>query len=206
VLQRKNLLKPAKITLTFTPTTNDAYYLPFGSTVNSDNATFIMNGKTLDQYKTYRNTIMVSAADHAKGKKQTLTIQLKKGSLWLDNFTLYQLNTAKFQRAVAQLKTQPWHLTKHSSRYFRGTITTKTAGQVLNTSVPYSTGWHATVNGKRVKTYKTVGMFTAVKLPKGQSTVTLSYWPPLLNAGILVSLVTLLGLTGGWYLTHRRRG
>ncbi|WP_203638761.1 YfhO family protein [Levilactobacillus wangkuiensis] len=206
VLQRKNLLKPAKITLTFTPTTNDAYYLTFGSTVNSDNATFILNGKTLDQYKIYRNTIMVSAADHAKGKKQTLTIQLKKGSLWLDNFTLYQLNTAKFQRAVAQLKTQSWHLTKHSSRYFRGTITTKTAGQVLNTSVPYSTGWHATVNGKRVKTYKTVGMFTAVKLPKGQSTVTLSYWPPLLNAGILVSLVTLLGLTGGWYLTHRRRG
>ncbi|TGD18888.1 hypothetical protein EGT51_06680 [Levilactobacillus suantsaiihabitans] len=205
VLQRKNLLKPAKITLTFTPTTNDAYYLTFGSTVNPDNATFILNGKTLDQYKTYRNTIMVSAADHAKGKQQKLTIQLKKGSLWLENFTLYQLNTAKFQRAVAQLKQQPWQLTKHSSRYFSGTITSRHANQVLNTSIPYSAGWHATVNGKAVKTYKTIGMFTAIKLPQGKSTVTLAYWPPLLNMGLLISGLTLIGLTGGWWFVHRRR-
>ncbi|MFC6207976.1 YfhO family protein [Levilactobacillus tongjiangensis] len=204
VLQKKNLLKPAKITLTFVPKDNDAYYLTFGSTVNPDNANFVLNGKTLNQYKTYRNTIMVSAADHDKGKPMKLTIQLKKGSLWLDNFTLYRLDTQRFQSAVTQLKTHPWHLTKHTSRYFKGTVTSEKSGQVLNTSIPYSQGWHATVNGHTAKTVKTVGMFTAVKLPKGQNTVTLAYWPPLLNVGILISLGTLVVLTGGWYLYHRR--
>ncbi len=204
VLQKKNLLKPAKMTLTFTPTTNDAYYLTFGSTVNSDNADFVLNGQALNQYKTYRNTIMVSVADHAKGKKQTLTIQLKKGSLWLDNFTLYQLNTNRFKSAVNQLRSQPWQLTKQSNRYFSGSITTTHSGQVLNTSIPYSQGWHATIDGQRVKTYKTVGMFTAVKLPKGKSHVTLSYWPPLLNLGLAISAGTLVVLSGGWWLFHRR--
>lgn len=205
VLQKKNLLKPGKITLTFTPTTNDAYYFTFGSTVNPDNATFILNGKTLNQYKTYRNTILVSAADHAKGHQQKLTIQLSKGSLWLDNFTLYRLNTHRFQAAINQLKTQPWHLTTHTSRYFKGTITSKHAGQVLNTSIPYSQGWHATVNGHAVKTYKTIGMFTAVKLPKGNSTVTLAYWPPLLNVGLLISGGTFIILLGGWWFSHRHQ-
>jgi len=47
-------------------------------------------------------------------------------------------------------------------------------------------------------------MFTAVKLPKGKSTVTLTYWPPLLNLGLLISGLTLIVLTGGWWLSHRR--
>lgn len=204
ILQKKNLLKPGSITLTIKPTTNDPYYLTFGSTVNPDNATFVLNGKALNQYKTYRNTILVSAADHAKGQTIKLTINLKKGSLWLENFTLYRLNTGTFKTAIAQLQQHPWQLSKHTSRYFSGQITTTKAGEVLNTSIPYSSGWYATVNGKTVKTYKTINMFTALKLPKGRNTVTLSYWPPLLNLGLLISGLTLIVLTGGWWLSHRR--
>nr|WP_057877948.1 YfhO family protein [Levilactobacillus paucivorans] len=204
VLQKKNLLKPGSITLTIKPKTNDAIYMTFGSTVNPDNATFVLNGKPLNQYKTYRHTILVSVADHAKGKTIKLTVQLKKGSLWLENFTLYRLNTAQFKSAVTQLKTSPWRLTKHNSRSFSGTVTTKKDNQILNTSIPYSAGWRATVNGHHVKTYKTVGMFTALKLPRGTSRVTLSYWPPLFNVGLLISGITALSLIGGSWFWRRR--
>ncbi|MGY5338752.1 YfhO family protein [Levilactobacillus spicheri] len=204
ILQKKSLLKPASITLTFKPTTNDAYYLTFGSTVNPDNATFVLNGQTLNQYKTYRNTIMVSAANHAKGQTIKLTIQLKKGSLWLQNFTLYRLHTAQFKRAVTTLQQHPWQLTKHTDSAFAGTVTATNAQQVLNTSIPYSQGWRVRVNGHRAKTYKTVGMFTAVKLAKGRNHVTFTYWPPLLNLGLLLSGLTLLLTLGiGWW-RHRR--
>lgn len=205
ILQKKNLLKPGSITLTFKPTTNDAYYLTFGSTVNPDNATFILNGKALNQYKTYRNTIMVSAADHAKGKTIKLTIQLKKGSLWLQNFTLYKLQTAQFKQAVTQLQQHPWKLSTTSSRRFSGTVTTTSKNQVLNTSIPYSQGWHATVNGHTAKTYQTLNMFTAVKLPKGTSHVTLSYWPPFLNLGLAISGTTLILVLGCWWTVRRRK-
>lgn len=193
MLQKKNLMKPGSITLVFKPATNDPYYLTFGSTVNPDNATFTLNGQTLSQYATYRNTIMVSAADHAKGKTIRLTIRLKKGSLWLQNFTLYRLNQARFTQAVTTLKQHPWKLSHHSQRSFSGTVKTTRANQVLNTSIPYSPGWHAKVNGKAVKTYQTLNMFTAVKLPQGTSHVSLKYWPPFLNLGLLLSTVTLLG-------------
>ncbi|GEO73416.1 membrane protein [Levilactobacillus namurensis] len=204
ILQKKNLVKPASITLTIKPDTNDAYYLTFGSTVNPDNATFILNGQPLNQYKTYRNTILVSVADHAKGKTLKLTIQLKKSSLWLENFTLYRLQTAQFKQATTQLQQHPWQLTQHSQRSFDGTVTATTAHQVLNTSIPYAAGWHATVNGHSAKVYKTLGMFNAVKLRKGTNHVKLSYWPPMLNLGLLISTLTLLVVSLIWWGQHRR--
>lgn len=196
MLQKKNLMKPGSITLTFKPQDNAAYYLTMGSTVNPQNATFTLNGKPLAQYPTYRNTIIVSAADRAKGKTIKLTIQLKKSSLWLQNFTLYRLDTPQLKRAVTQLKQHPWRLTTHSDRKFTGTVTAPKAHQVLNTSIPYSKGWHATVNGQRVKTYKTVDMFTAVKLTKGTNHVKLAYWPPYLTLGLWISGLTLLIVIG----------
>ncbi|CAJ1228335.1 membrane protein [Levilactobacillus zymae] len=205
MLQKKDLLKPGSITLTFKPKDNAAYYLTMGSTVNPQNATFTLNGKSLAQYPTYRNTVIVSAADHAKGQSIKLTIQLKKGSLWLQNFTLYRLDTTRLKQATTQLKQHPWRLTQQSNRKFSGTVTATAKSPVLNTSIPYSQGWHATVNGHAAKTYKTVGMFTAVKLRPGTNHVTLAYWPPFLNLGLIISGATLLLVCGWWLVSVRRR-
>jgi len=92
------------------------------------------------------------------------------------------------------LKSQPWKLEEQTNRYFRGSITSRRKRQVLNTSIPYSPGWQAKVNGHRVKVYKTMNMFSAVKLPKGKNEVTFSYWPPLFNLGLIISGITLLSL------------
>lgn len=205
MLQKKSLVKDGSITLTFKPKDNAAYYLTMGSTVNPQNATFTLNGKALAQYPTYRNTIIVSAADHDKGKTMKLTIKLKKGSLWLQNFTLYRLNTQRFKQAVHKLQQHPWKLSHHSDRNFNGTVTATKNNQVLNTSIPYSPGWHATVNGKSVKTYKTINMFTAVKLKKGTNHVKLTYWPPLLNWGLLISGLSLVLVFGSWWWRAHRR-
>lgn len=198
--------KSASFTLYFRPETNDAYYLTLGPLMNEKNVSIYLNGRGVIQSTPYRHNVLVSVANHAKGKTQKLTIQLRKKSIRLQNFTLYSLNNNKVEVAAKALQSESWNLTKHNNRYLSGTINSKSAGQVLNTSIPYSKGWQVKVNGNKVKTYKTIGMFTAIKLPKGKSTVTFAYWPPLLNIGLIVSVLTMFGLIAGSWIVKKRQG
>ncbi|RRK09513.1 hypothetical protein D1831_12205 [Lactiplantibacillus garii] len=204
VVNKQNLAKTGSIYFKFTPTTNDSYYITLGSNITTSNASFYINGKELKQYPTYRHTIAVNVATHSKGKTVTFGIQMKKTSLWLQNFTLYKLNNAQFKQSAKKLQQEPWHITKHSSRKLTGTINIKKKHQVLMTTVPYSKGWHATVDGKAVKTKKVINTFVAVPLSKGKHTVTLTYRPPLLVTGSIITGVAALG-TVAWFTLKRRR-
>lgn len=200
ILQKSNLVKPGVITFYFTPQTNDAYYLTLGANMNDDNVTITMNNHTLSQYPTYRNTVVVNVANHQKGKQIKLQLTMKKGSLWLQNFTLYQFNNQQFQTGVKQLKQSPLKITSHKESSLTGNVTIKSAHATLMTTVPYSKGWHVTVDGKRAKPIQVAGTFMALKLTKGQHQIQMHYWPPLFNLGLLVSLVSVgLCITIYWW-------
>lgn len=192
------------VTTTFTPKPNSVYYITFGPDTNFKAARFIVNGTEINEKRAYRNPILISASGKDSNETQTLQIQLNRKSMKLQDFKLYRLDLDKYRSTMKELKKHPWNLTKHTSRYLSGTITSPRRGDVLNTSIPYSQGWHVKLNGHSVKTYKTVDMFTAVKLDKGANKVTFSYWPPYLNVGIILSSVTLVGLSIEEYLRKRQ--
>lgn len=204
VVNKQNLAKTGSIYFKFTPPTNDSYYITLGSNLTTSNASYYINGKELKQYPTYRHTIAVNVATNSKGKTVTFGIQMKKTSLWLQNFTLYKLNNAQFKQSAKVLQQEPWHLTHHSSRQLRGTVNIKKAHQVLMTTIPYSKGWHAMVDGKAVTTNKVINTFVAVPLSQGKHTVTLTYRPPMLLTGSLISGVAAIG-TVAWFTLKRRR-
>jgi hypothetical protein len=56
-----------------------------------------------------------------------------------------------------------------------------------------ASGWRAEVNGKSVPILAANYAFRAVPVPPGEVVVTLSYFPPGLRFGLLISLVALLG-------------
>lgn len=201
-VKRVNLLAPAKLTLTIKPTTNDPYYLTIGAALK-DNATIYLNGKELSQYATYQSTVVATIADHAKGKKVRVTIVLKKASLWLQNVSLYRLNTKAFKKSYQTLKQEPLKVTSWKSNQIKGTVTIKKKHQVLMTTIPYALGWHATVDGKTVKPVKVAGALMAIPITKGHHTVTLTYTPPYLLIGAGISLVTLAGV--GTFAYRRKR-
>jgi len=192
ILKKKDSKKPGILILKFTPKTNDSYYYSFGPSMSSQGATYSLNSLNLNQYGIYRNTVMVSVASYAMNQPQTLAIELKGKTFKLQDFSLLRLKTNLLLSNLAQLKSQPWKLEEQTNRYFRGNVTSRRKQQVLNTSIPYSPGWRAKVNGRRAKVYKTMDMFSAVKLPKGKNEVTFSYWPPLFNLGLIISGITLL--------------
>lgn len=196
IFKRKEILKPAEIKLKFTPKTNGSYYLTLGSALNSDTATFFLNGKELKQYPTYRNTIVVNVASKQKGKPITFTIKLTKQSVWLQNVSLYSLNQSYFNKLNQTLKSENLKVTSHSNTKITGTVNIKKKNQVLMTTIPYSKGWHVKIDGKTVNTTKVIKTFMAVPITKGHHNVVFYYRSPYLIAGLLVSSVTIIGITG----------
>ena len=79
------------------------------------------------------------------------------------------------------------------------------AGQLLFVSVPYDTGWRATINGAQVDVLRADTAFMAVELVDGVNEVVITY-----HSGttwmIIVGIVTLLACVGGWtFQTHAKR-
>lgn len=59
-------------------------------------------------------------------------------------------------------------------------------------SVPYESGWSATVNGEPVQVEQVSVGFMAVKVPAGESTIVFTYETPGLKIGALISLISVL--------------
>ncbi|MHB8262302.1 MAG: YfhO family protein [Acidimicrobiales bacterium] len=57
------------------------------------------------------------------------------------------------------------------------------------TDVP---GWHARVNGHAVPVKRAVGTMLAVPLPRGKSTIDLTYWPASFTAGIIAAILAMI--------------
>lgn len=88
----------------------------------------------------------------------------------------------------------------------QGTITTNRPG-VLTSSIPYSTGWQATVNSHRQKPLRTNQSFLGIYLPAGHHQVSFTYHVPGLATGAKISLGGLLWVlvTGLVSLVLKRR-
>lgn len=207
IFKKKNLAKESKIIFKFVPTTNNSYYLTLGAPLDSDNVTFYLGNRQLNQYSTFRHTVIVNLASHAKGQEIVLTAVFKKSSLWLNHFVLYQMNNQLVDRRLAQLKKQQPVVKKLSESKLSVTYNQKKSQQLVATTIPYNVGWHAQVNGKSVKIIKIQKMFLALKTKGlGHKKIILTYRPPYLLTGLLISLISLVILFSYyWYRKKHRK-
>lgn len=97
-----------------------------------------------------------------------------------------------YYREVKTLQRHRLEDVKFKCNQVQGTIKTTRPG-VLTSSIPYSTGWSAKVNGKKATTLRTNQAFLGIYLPAGTHHVTFSYELPGIKLGVLLSLIGL-----GW--------
>lgn len=199
---KSNPLSNASVTLHFTPTSNDSYYLTLGPNVKSV-ANIELNGHQLDQYPTYHNTIVVNVASQAKGKPISIKFTLKKQAMWLQNVSLYKLNQSRFQKSLHTLQQEPLHITHHCQNQIQGTVTIKKAHHFLMTTIPAAPGWHVQVDGQTAHTFKVFGTFMGIPIAPGTHHVTMTFIPPLLILGTIISGITII-VSGSWEWYRRR--
>jgi uncharacterized membrane protein YfhO/putative flippase GtrA len=62
-------------------------------------------------------------------------------------------------------------------------------GGLMMTSIPYDKGWSAKVDGKKQDILITAGAFVSLSLPAGEHNIELTYFPPGLKIGMLITLL-----------------
>lgn len=193
VIRRQNKQQPASLDLTFTPQSSGSYYLTLGGSMKISDFNILLNNQVIKQFDSYRHTVIINLARNVKNKPQTLTFQLKnQQQLNLENVTLYALNQNKFQDNVANIKSNALTITHRNERQISGTITTTTRKPTIFTTIPAAPGWHAEVDGKAIAIKKSANYFITIPTKAGHHHIKLTYTPPLLREGIILSIIAIL--------------
>ncbi|GAB6091883.1 YfhO family protein [Furfurilactobacillus curtus] len=191
-LTKRNLKRPATMTLTFTPPTDDAYYLSLGANLQKENVRITLNDRPLAQFDTFRNTVLVNLANRQKGQPQTITFHLKKPALWLQNVTLYHLPQRSFAAGISKLQQHPLTVTSWGTTHVSGTVTATAQQPILMTSIPAQPGWRIMVDGHSIRPFTVADEFMAIKLTPGHHKIQFRYQTPGLWLGIGLSVASLL--------------
>lgn len=96
-----------------------------------------------------------------------------------------------YRSQVRQLQSHGLNNIKWRNNQLSGTITTPRPG-ILTSSIPYSNGWHATVDGHSTSIIRTNQAFVGLKLASGPHRIKLTYQTPGLLTGAKISLIGLL--------------
>ncbi|MDR2465265.1 MAG: YfhO family protein [Streptococcaceae bacterium] len=100
------------------------------------------------------------------------------------------LNLDAFQTAVHKIQERA-AVVKVGKRSAEMVVESKAQYDTLYTSIPYDSGWTATVDGTPVTIQKANDAFVSLKLSKGKHTVKFSYLPPGFLLGMGISLISI---------------
>lgn len=121
----------------------------------------------------------------------TVTIQFqKKGEYTFDSIELYNQSMESYSNYVNKLKENSLENIQVTTNQIQGNISVD-GNKFLCLSVPYSTGWSAYVDGKKVELERANIMYMGMALDSGKHQITLKYQTPGLKIGLLISVVGL---------------
>lgn len=146
---------------------------------------------TLSFFKQVKNTTL-NIGYYNGGLPDKLSFQpTKLGTYRLKYQVVAEKLDDHYHKQVATIQQHRLRNLKFSPNKVQGTITTNKKG-ILTSSIPYSSGWSASVNGKTVKTVRTNQAFLGIPLPEGTHRVTFNYQLPGFRTGIIISIIGLI--------------
>lgn len=208
-LTRVDKTRPAKITYTFTPQTNEAYYISLPSTVNKskNELSLSLNGNVYEYYVTFDHRQLWNVAYGDQGKEITFEISTSElDTLDIFNVRLWKLDGEKVRHAIDKRRQQNMNVQNWSDNWIQGTINVTDDSTYVMTTIPFSPGWQAWVDGQQVAPLKVWGSLLAVPITSGQHAIELRYTPVGWQTGVyitVVSFVTMIGLRA--YEKRKRR-
>lgn len=142
---------------------------------------------------------------YTENAKNGITITFDKPGIYdLADIEVLEQPVDQAAQQIAELGADTMQNTKISADKITGTVTLNEA-KMLCLSIPYSTGWSATVDGKKAELLQADTAFSALALSKGQHTITLEYHTPYLKAGAYVSTAGAFAFAVLIIVTEKRR-
>ena len=102
----------------------------------------------------------------------------------------------RFDESYSKRSEQSLIIDEFNNDNIKAHIRVKEGGQWLFTSIPYDKGWTVKVNGEVIDVTKVNQGFIGFPLEAGEYELEFSYWPVGLNAGLILSGLSLVILVG----------
>ncbi len=158
-----------------------------------DNIVIKCGDATIDSGKLIENYPLVFPMGNAQ-EDETSTVSLSpKEDTESGNFRLsvYALSRKVFEKAYDALADEQLNIDNFSDTRINGSIDAKKDG-VLFLSIPYEKGWRVYVDGSETKTFPLMQSMLGVNVSEGKHDIRIEYTPEGLNAGLIVSAVSLM--------------
>lgn len=174
------------------------YAFTDSSKIKTVTASFSNGQKDMDFTK-MNNEYIMDLGYHQAGETITLDSE-DDGNMYVSAYTM---NEAVLASCLETLSADSMTLDSYDANHIKGHITVQTTGELV-LSVPYEPGWTLKVDGQETEMTVFEDCFISVPLTAGEHTVTLSYYPAGLNAGIVISVLSLATFAATVYLTKRK--
>lgn len=147
---------------------------------------------------------IVNLGEMDSGTEFTVTIEYKEGKGGSVVSHVCTMDEAVWQDAYKMLSASMLDVTDYGDSYLKGTIDVQEDG-VFVTSVPYEAGWKLKVDGHTREINELIGgAWISTSLSAGEHQIELSFRPPGLIAGLLITLTGIgLLIAAEWW--RRRR-
>ena len=193
----------AEIVLKYTAEETQKYYV-FIEAQNAGTITANI-GDELDDIS-IRNDCgsIVNLGTMKKGQKFKIIVEYPKGKAGDITCHIRSLDYGTWDKAYEMLADNMLTVTDHSDNHLEGTIDVKESG-VLVTSIPYDKGWKLEVDGRQKEIQElTGGVFISVPLDEGKHDISLTFRPPGLMAGMIISILSILVLAAAMAIRKRQ--
>lgn len=192
----------AKVTLKYTAEDTEKYYV-FIEAANAD-CIIASNGNKIEDID-IRNDCgsIVNIGTMKKGESFTIRVDYKKkiGDI---KCHVRSLDYDTWDKTYAMLSRNMMEVTDFRDNHIEGTVTTDKSG-VLVTSIPYDKGWTLKVNGVRKEISELTGnVWISVPLQEGRHEISLTFRPPGILAGLIITVVSALILALTQIMRKRR--
>lgn len=199
----KNETKKSKTILTYQAQQTGKQYL----FIEADDADAItVSQEKKDDKIEIRNDCgsIVNLGEMDSGTKFTVTIEYKEGKGGSVVSHVCTMDEAVWQDAYKMLSASMLDVTDYGDSCLKGTIDVQEDG-VFVTSVPYEAGWKLKVDGHTREINELIGgAWISTSLSAGEHQIELSFRPPGLIAGLLITLASIgLLIAAEWW--RRRR-
>lgn len=194
----------SEVTLTYTAAETQKYYV----FVEADNADEIIANEDIEDIDEIQIMSdcgsIVNIGTVEKGEEFTVTVRFEPGDSGNITCHVRSLDYDAWNGTYEIISEHMMEVTDNGDNYICGTIDAGDGG-VLVTSVPYEKGWTLKVDGVERKIgEKAGGVFISTSLDAGEHSIELSFRPPGLIAGVIVTCSSIIVLAA-YSLLRRRR-
>lgn len=153
-------------------------------------------------YNYPREQIAINIVNH--NDHEQIKLWLGAGTYKISDIMLTFNSYDEYVKLAESKRAQSLENVTYTSRSVKGEINADTNG-ILFTSIPYSSGWKAKVDGENVETIEVNSSFVGIKVSEGTHQIELTYTTPYFVIGAIISITTLLILIIATIILKRKK-